>query len=743
MKQSEQIDEGIAQSVTVKQIDSLYLNQPFALFSTVVVIALFFVLLSYYNDPVLYIPHLVIFNLVIAYRAVISWQYFSKIKNKHEIDFKLAESLYLIGVILTGTAWGYVVITLFPVIELRFQLLLFIIIMGVETAAHTTMGFRRAPIICFITLLSVPLLYAVIVTEFLNVVAITVAVILYTALVLRSAMNYYSSTYDMLYSNEILAQREQNLLIQTAKANSANMAKSDFLSRMSHELRTPLNAILGMNELMLHDKNEELTEKQRDRSLKVNEAGRHLLDIVDDVLDMSRIESGNIGINMQLTDCKSIVDESIKLIDEKAKKRGIQFRYEVTPSSVYAMADSKRLKQVIVNLLDNAVKYNKRGGSITILLELIEAEKVRISIVDTGYGISEDSIDDLYTPFSRLGAEKLGIDGTGIGLSLSKQLIEMMQGHIGVSSRQGKGCCFWIELPYTRKAESVEQELEQVSAPEHTVRGSGSSKVLLVEDNLVNCEVAVDMLSEMGYQVDVVNDGIQAVEVYDADRYNLILMDCEMPVMDGFTATMKIREDEGSSLHQVPIIALTAHAITGARDKCIASGMDDFLSKPFTMRSLQEMMSKWLPVESSQMNRQTEGRDPKSDAVGSTDELGPADVLDSDIVDRLCNRVKPDGSNLAEKVFSVYLEQSEKLLDDLSTARDASDIEAVKGISHALKSSSNNVGAVNLSALCARVEQDCASGQFEGELVDRIPLMYKDVRAALKDILLKECVVKV
>ena len=231
------------------------------------------------------------------------------------------------------------------------------------------------------------------------------------------------------------------------------------------------------------------------------------------------------------------------------------------------MADGKRLKQIIVNLLDNAVKYNKQGGQVSIILDVDDNDVVRLSIIDTGYGIDESSTDKLFKPFSRLGADGLGIDGTGIGLSLSKQFIELMHGRIGVECRLGKGCCFWIELPYVEHTAGIESK--EVEEQNVVILNTGKPrKILLVEDNLVNCEVAVDMLEELGINTDVVHDGKQAVEAVKANQYALILMDCEMPVMDGFSATKQIRNDE-KLLQQkpTPIIALTAHAITGARDK--------------------------------------------------------------------------------------------------------------------------------------------------------------------------------
>jgi len=733
-------DLDLSTRVFRKQIDLLYDNQPFALFVTLLIVVLVIGFLSSSTDTYTLVLYFSPFPLVILARFYLGWRY-STMRKNNAVDFSKAEKIYLAGVVLTGMSWSVVALAVFPIVDLKGQILLLIVIMGVAAAAHTTMGYLKAPVVSFIILLELSLAYTVYLSGFPNTVAVMLAVIVHLMFMTRSSLIFYSSTYNMLRLNEIASQREHKLLLQTAEANAANEEKSKFLSRMSHELRTPLNAILGMNELLLRDKNEPLTIKQSDRSKKVADAGKHLLSIVDDVLDLSRIESGSVDVTLALVDCRSVIEDSIKLVEGKAVQRNINISYEVNHSEVFVMADSKRLKQTIVNLLDNAVKYNKQGGTVSIILKVVANRNVRISIVDTGYGIPEESIDKLFKPFSRLGADKLGIDGTGIGLNLSKQLIELMNGHIGVENKPGKGCCFWVELPYVSyKGDLKTNEIKQQPEREATamkITAPGNAKILLVEDNLVNCEVAVDMLEEMGFVTDVVNNGQEAVDAYDKNQHVLILMDCEMPVMDGFTATEQIRKNE-IERQQVPtpIIALTAHAVTGAKDKCMISGMDDFLSKPFSMATLQSIMSKWLVIESKVPEVEATSNDVDGIAKGSLNTNSANTlILDHEIVNRLCSRRKKDGSNLANRVVNIYLEQSTQLLDDLTQATQRADVEAVRTISHALKSSSINVGATGLSTLCKEIEHNCEQGQIENTLVEQVHQAYSDVEKALNDVL--------
>lgn len=596
MKIRHHFNADINSRISAKQIDLLYNHQPVAMLSTMFVVTALF---GFLYTPELTTTLITIYSLfctIIAFRFLANW-YYLRSRKRVAVNITKAYKLYLAGIIANGLGWSIIIIFLFPAVDLAGQILILIVVMGFSAAAHTTLGFKKTPIIIFVVLLTTPLIYVVYQSVLPDSIAIIIAIFFHAIFVLRSSLMFYESTYTMLGSTEIAAQRERELELQTAEANSANKAKSDFLSRMSHELRTPLNAVLGMNELLIRDSKEPLSEKQMSRAYKINDAGSHLLSIVDDVLDLSRIEAGNIDISLDLTDCQAIINESIKLIENKASIKDIIIINEMSLPEAYAIADAKRLKQIIVNLLDNAVKYNKCGGMVTIKLAVSNNSFIRISVTDTGYGIPKKSIDKLFLPFSRLNTEQLNVDGTGIGLSLCKQLVELMNGSIGMDSQPGKGCCFWIEIPRAEQDAHITPE-ENRHFPCIQVSNTNNNKILLVEDNEVNREVAIDMLEELGHEVDVAVDGKQAVKILSAKNYALVLMDCEMPVMDGFTATEKIREREKQlprNQASTTIIALTAHAISGTKDRCIASGMNDFLSKPFNMSILQEKLEQWLP----------------------------------------------------------------------------------------------------------------------------------------------------
>ncbi len=735
MKAEQHCKDEISLRIIKKQVELTYHKQPFSLFTTFLVAV--FVIGFLYSPDIIgrLLVCLALFTLVVIFRSYIHWRYTRACKN-YKVNVELAEKQHFFGTLFSGMAWAVLTLLLFPVVELHDQIFLLIVVMGVIATAHTTMGSLRAPTFSFIMVLTLPLMYAVFYSDLPNAAMIIFAIIVHSIIMLRSSSLYYDSTLNMLRSNEIAIQREHKLMLQTAKARAANEEKSKFLSRMSHELRTPLNAIMGMNELLLRDTKDPLTEKQRDRSQKVVEAGKHLLSIVDDVLDLARIEAGNVDMTMALTNCQAVIRGSIKLVEAKALQRNITISSNLGNADVFVMADSKRLKQIIVNLLDNAVKYNKQGGQISIILDVDDSDVTRISFIDTGYGIDESATDKLFKPFSRLGAEKLGIDGTGIGLSLCKQFIELMHGKIGVECRKGDGCCFWIELPYVEHTAIVESKPIEKKNNVVIVETGEQKKLLLVEDNLVNCEVALDMLDELGFYIDVVHDGKQAVAAVNENRYDLVLMDCEMPVMDGYTATEKIRSNEKLLQKKpMPIIALTAHAIAGARDKCIASGMDDFLSKPFSLATLQLMVNKWLKIKAKTSIKSFDLHKNQDDVNILHDISAGSAELDRRILNRLYNKKNKSGSSLVEKVIKIYLEQSPRLLAELIQATKKEDVEAARGVLHTLKSSSMNVGATGLSALCKKAERACEQGSIEKNTLDQVHKTYFFVEEALNNVL--------
>jgi|GEM_PF-2206026 len=743
--------ERAAQSSWVyrKQIDLLYEDLPFAIISTAVVVTLVFLFLSdsvgWHNLAVWF----ALFCGVLIFRAISNWHYSSQ-KKKHRVNYLHAEVIFIAGVVMTGALWAGIALWLFPALDLKGKILLFIVIMGIAAASNTTMGYRRAPIYIFTSLLILPLVIGVLTAGFPNAFAVSIAMLVYMVFLLRTSTGFYRNNEKMLQLQEASTNNEQKLLIQSEKAELANQAKSEFLSLMSHELRTPLNTVLGLNELQLLDRDDPLTTKQRKRAIKINDAGHHLLSLVNDVLDFSRIETGEIEVHLDVIESQAVLRDALKLIEGKANSRRINVYIEEPGRGFWVRADYTRLKQVMVNLLDNAVKYNRTGGSITVMFKEVGEDHIRISVADTGYGIADHLKGELFKPFSRLDADDMGIEGTGIGLSFSKQLVELMNGRIGVESLLGQGSRFWVDLPMARQpaAQASAQEFPRPFVyQEKASAGRGGSKLLLAEDNLVNQEVAVDMLEQSGFLVDVASNGEEVLKALRSDQYSLVLMDCEMPVMDGFMATEKLRKFENEmQLPQTPVVALTAHAIKGVKERCLASGMNDFLAKPFSFEEITSKVTQWTgarpeaPAEGRErITERTASGNPDEEVQqqASTDdaeaELVPA--FDPSVLEKLNARKKYRKRELVKRVVGLYLEQTPKQLEELAEAVRQADSESQSGIAHSVKSSSLTVGAMALADTCRRIEELSKDSQVPLSVIDEFMEQYSVVDQELQNIL--------
>ncbi|MBK6982547.1 MAG: response regulator [Betaproteobacteria bacterium] len=386
---------------------------------------------------------------------------------------------------------------------------------------------------------------------------------------------------------KIALEREAALLA----AESAGRARVQFLANMSHEIRTPLNGILGMTQLLREAPADEV---QRQRLDAVLASGEHLLGLINDVLDFSKIEAGRLDVDDRPFEPHRAVREVTELLAARAQKRGLTLSTEIADGvPPWVLGDSGRLKQVLNNLIGNAIKFTERG-SITVRVGVAQDPScLRFEVADTGIGIATADQEDLFEPFRQVDASATRTHGgTGLGLAISRQLVQLMGGSIGIDSAPGRGSTFRFTIALT----PVQAPCE--FAPAESMPGSPlAGRVLLVEDNAVNREIARAMLARGNVTVDCAEDGLEAVEHAAATRFDLILMDCQLPKLDGYQATGQIRKyEKASGSSRVPIIALTANAIRGDRERCLEAGMDDYLSKPFRLDELQEMLRRWLPA---------------------------------------------------------------------------------------------------------------------------------------------------
>ncbi len=390
---------------------------------------------------------------------------------------------------------------------------------------------------------------------------------------------------------DVTEKQETEIAILKSKeeAEKANQAKSDFLSNMSHELRTPLNAILGFTQLLNYEKT--LSEKQQSYLSEINSAGNLLLELVNQILDLARIEKGHLHLSMEKVELASVFKDCHSMIEPLALNTNIALDIK-TKIDGYVIADYTRLKQVMLNLLSNAIKYNNTNGSITLNVFQKENNIIRISVIDTGKGIPKELIQEIFQPFNRLNADST-IEGTGIGLSISKQLVEMMNGSIGVNSKPGEGSEFWIELAGELSIATTEKHEtrlpENLNAEE--VSTQRTYNILIAEDNPTNQALILNQLKSLGYDAELVNNGQEALYKLSNQTYDLLITDCNMPVIDGYNLAKKIRARGNDTL---PIIAITADAFPEKKIECLKAGMNEQITKPVDLTTLKQVIVKYL-----------------------------------------------------------------------------------------------------------------------------------------------------
>ena len=528
----------------------------------------------------------------------------------------------------------------------------------------------------------------------------------------RDEIGTLSSEFDQLASELRTAQEELEDARDQALAVSS--AKSEFLARMSHEIRTPMNGVLGMIELL---NSTHLNDTQKRYAATIHDSADSLLDIINDVLDFSKIEAGKLRMEKLIFDLHAFLSDTVESLSGLAEQKNLSLKCDApTGLALAVQGDPFRLRQILTNLLGNAIKFTERGSvRLCVAVDELDDEyaDIRFSIVDTGVGITASKQKKIFDSFAQEdGSTTRRYGGTGLGLAISKQLVDMMGGNLTVESEPGHGSVFSFSLrmaassesDFSDSARSLQRGIFKKTV-EPIVHRSLQGHVLLGEDNAVNQAVAIGMLEALDVKVTVANNGKEVAGKFAAGSFDAILMDCQMPVMDGFQSTNAIRRLEAENGDEaVPIIAVTANALAGDREKCIAAGMNDYLSKPYTMERLHNVLSKYLPGDTESPQAASEDAKDEISAPEPRQSTNATIAIEPGALDELAQIQKGGSGDLVERVVLAYLENSVRLIADLQSAVASSDADSVRTNAHALKSSSANVGALNLANLCKQME---------------------------------------
>jgi len=515
-----------------------------------------------------------------------------------------------------------------------------------------------------------------------------------------------------------VAQRSHELIQAKGAADAANQVKSEFLANMSHEIRTPLNSILGMAHLALRA---ETSPNSSSYLKKIQSSGEHLLGIIDDLLNFAKIGAGKIKVETVDFDLSNVMERLDNMIAGKVIEKGLELAFDIDPGIPDNLrGDPLRLVQVLINYADNAIKFTEQGRIIIRARKISEHEEyclVRFEVQDTGIGMSDAERARLFQPFQQADTSiTRQYGGTGLGLAISKQLVGMMaEGEVGVDSILGQGSTFWFSVRLGKgSVPHAAENAHETAVPQDVLAALNGARILVAENHLLNQEVVTEFLESAGAAVCVAENGKEAIDLLQKEHFDCVLMDLQMPVLDGFEATRLIRANP--VLAKIPVIAMTANASDEDRERCLAAGMDDFISKPFKPYALYSTVARWLSARPQQEPLPGTSATP----VAETTWTGDPDVIDLAVLAELVGDDKLKMREFALK----FLASVRGDMKEIEAALERNDLAALGALGHHVKSPARMTGAIGFARLSQELENYGKSGGNVKQAQEIIIQMY-------------------